>query len=313
MVIDLPPGAEKAWFQDDEGIMREGFIMPDGSAYMIDKNSKTIKVNFKRPSQTAKFGQPLNEYEENSDVTSSYPKKKINKKHFLIAFAILIVLGVTIGAILAVFVLPSNNSEYVGMWEMDLNQLATLNGQDVGNPSNIEFIINVYNNNTFQYYIYTNGQKIGEVNGAYSKTNNGSIRLTPISSNPSTFMSSYNPNNDAYIGKVNGVVVIYSSTMPGQIPLQRTNTLPQPDPIIGAWSGSDGTTVFTFDYQNNVVLKKSVLYTCNGNWQNTNSVYSITVYNVPLFGTMQGKGKINGNQLVVNWGNMIGTYTKSII
>jgi hypothetical protein len=59
MVINLPDKAKISMFKDDEGIIREGFIMPDGSPYMIDKYGITKPVT-SRPIPKEKFGELLN-------------------------------------------------------------------------------------------------------------------------------------------------------------------------------------------------------------------------------------------------------------
>lgn len=81
MVINLPEGAEKAWFQDDDGSMREGFIMTDGSAYMIDKYSKTVKVNLQGPSKKVKFDRTNTQRENETTTYDPYEPEVENERY----------------------------------------------------------------------------------------------------------------------------------------------------------------------------------------------------------------------------------------
>lgn len=47
MLSDVPEGAIETWFNDDDGVIRDGFIMPDGAQYYIDKYGRITPKNLK--------------------------------------------------------------------------------------------------------------------------------------------------------------------------------------------------------------------------------------------------------------------------
>src|SRR5208337_24870 len=110
----LPDNAERAWFNDD-GTMREGYILPDGSMYMLDKYGLITKVITNSPSNKTKFEELLAKQTEVLDKNEPYTplepiyeekdiKIKNKKPVFGLALFIIdiVIIGLSVGSILVI-------------------------------------------------------------------------------------------------------------------------------------------------------------------------------------------------------------------
>ena len=107
MVINLPDGAKPISIKDGS-VIRDGFIMPDGSAYMIDDNGKTSKVNIdkidKEKSNDTITHQNEGTFNDKYNIPTNASVNRKSKLRLYFTFAVIGILCVIIILCLAVVI-----------------------------------------------------------------------------------------------------------------------------------------------------------------------------------------------------------------